>query len=82
MPRGSAFKKPVKVSGPLAEFLGTKKIKRGQIMADIWKYIKRKKLQDKKDKRIINPDTKLIPLFGKEPVHMMKIAKKISPYIG
>lgn len=78
MAKGSAFSKPLKISDEMQDFLGVKKESRGGIMKGIWKYIKRKGLQDKKDKRIINPDKKLSKILGKEPIHMMKMVKRLN----
>lgn len=81
MAKGSGLNKPLKISDELQEFLKVKKESRGGIMKGIWKYIKRKGLQDEDDKRVINPDKKLSTILGKKPVHMMKIATKLKAHI-
>ena len=83
MAKGSGIMKELKCSDELRELTGEKKISRGQMMKAVWKYIKRKGLQDKKDKRTINPaGTKLEPLLGKKPINMFKMAGKLSEHLG
>jgi chromatin remodeling complex protein RSC6 len=49
----------------------------------MWDYIKKHKLQDIKNKRLINPDAKLAKVLGsKEPIDMMKLSGAISKHIG
>ena len=52
-----------------------------EIVKKIWVYIKGNNLQDAKDKRMINCDAKLKPIFG-DKVHMMKMAGFISKHIS
>jgi chromatin remodeling complex protein RSC6 len=76
-----AFMKELRCSEELEEFLGEKKVSRPQLMKKIWKYIKSHKLQDKKDKRTINPDKKLATILGSKPINMFKMAKKLSDHL-
>lgn len=63
------------VIGPTAE-------SRGDITKKLWDYIKKHKLQDKKNKRLIVPDAKLTKLFGsKKPLDMMQLARVISEHL-
>jgi len=48
----------------------------------IWEYIKKNNLQDKKNKRMINADAKLKPVFAnKEQVSMFELAKLINKHV-
>jgi len=45
----------------------------------IWQYIKRHKLQDKKNRRMINADEALKAVFGgKKQVNMFEMTKLVS----
>lgn len=44
----------------------------------MWDYIKQHKLQDEANKRNINADAKLKPIFGKDQVTMFELTKLIS----
>lgn len=82
MPKGSGLMKEMRCSDELRAIVKEKKISRGQMMKSIWVYIKKHKLQDKKDKRTINPDEKLAAVLGKEPVNMFKMAGKLSEHLS
>src|SRR5438552_1000790 len=64
----AAFMAPLNDSPVLAEVIGSKPLPRTEIVKKIWEYIKKNKLQDNKNKRMINADTKLKPLFGKDQI--------------
>ena len=66
-------------SDELAEVVGSKPLSRPQIMKKLWDYIKKHNLQDSKNKRMINADDKLKPIFGgKKQVSMFDLAKCVS----
>jgi chromatin remodeling complex protein RSC6 len=49
----------------------------------MWDYIKANKLQDKTNKRMINADAKLKPVFGgKSQVSMFDMAKLLSKHLS
>lgn len=74
---------PSPLSPELSSIVGEPALPRNQVMKKVWDYIKEHKLQDEKDKRIINPDDKLTKLFGSsDPVQMFKMTGMISPHIG
>ena len=74
-----AFMVPLTPSPALAEVVGSKGIPRTEIIKQIWVYIKKNGLQDKNNKRMINADAKLKPLFGsKSQVSMFDLAKIVS----
>jgi len=77
-----ALMKPVTPSAALAEVVGSKPIPRSQVVKNIWFYIKAHKLQDSKNKRMINADAKLKPIFsGKSQVSMFEMAKHLSKHL-
>jgi chromatin remodeling complex protein RSC6 len=83
MPRGEAINKPLKVSAELAAVVGEGPLARGQVMKKLWEYIKSKDLQDNANRRNINADDKLRPLFnGKDQVNMFEMTKLVSKHLG
>ena len=70
----AAFMAPLTLSPALAEVVGSKPLPRTEIIKKIWDYIKKNKLQDGKNKRMINGDAKLKALFGKAQVSMFELA--------
>ncbi|MFI5187370.1 MAG: SWIB/MDM2 domain-containing protein [Chitinophagales bacterium] len=74
----AAFMAPLTPSATLGEVVGSKPIPRTDIIKKIWDYIKKNNLQDKKNRRMINADSKLKPLFGKDQVSMFDLAKIVS----
>ncbi len=75
----SKFMAPVTPNDTLAAIVGAKPIPRTEIVKKIWVYIKKNNLQDKKNKRNINADAKLLPLFAnKKQVTMFDLATIIS----
>ena len=51
---------------------------RTEIVKKIWDYIKKNGLQDKKNRRMINADEKLKPIFGKSQISMFELAKIVN----
>ncbi len=75
----AAFMAPLTASPALAEVIGSKPLPRTEIIRQIWNYIKKNKLQDQKNKRMINADAKLKVLFaGKAQISMFDLAKVVS----
>ena len=71
----------ISISDELKEVVGDKVESRGDVTKKIWEYIKKHKLQDKKNKRLIVPDAKLAKVFGsKKPIDMMQLAKTLGPH--
>jgi chromatin remodeling complex protein RSC6 len=77
----AAFMAPLTVSSTLAEVVGSKPIPRTEIVKKIWDYIKKNGLQDKKNRRMINADDKLKPIFGKSQISMFELAKAVNNQI-
>jgi len=69
---------PMTVNDKLGAVIGNKPLSRGQIVKKLWDYFKKNKLQDPKNKRMINADALLKPLFGKAQVSMFEIGGIIS----
>jgi chromatin remodeling complex protein RSC6 len=75
----AAFMIPLNASPALAEVIGSKPMPRTEIIKKIWDYIKKNKLPDNKNRRMINADAKLKPLFGsKAQISMFDLAKVVS----
>ena len=78
----AAFMKPLKPSAALAEVVGDKALPRTQVVKKLWAYIKKKGLQDKKNRRMINADDTLKPVFGgKKQVSMFEMTKLVSKHL-
>ena len=78
----AAFMRPVTPSGQLAEVVGSTPIPRTEVTKKLWAYIKRKGLQDAKNRRMINADDKLKPIFGgKSQVSMFDMTKMVSKHL-
>ncbi|OQP46889.1 hypothetical protein A4H97_05040 [Niastella yeongjuensis] len=77
----AAFMAPLNASPVLAEVIGSKPLPRTEIVKKIWEYIRKNKLQDSKNRRMINADTKLKPLFGKDQISMFELAKVVNKHV-
>jgi chromatin remodeling complex protein RSC6 len=77
----AAFMAPKQPFGPLAAIIGDKAMPRTEITKCIWDYIKKNKLQDAVNRRMINADDKLRALFGKSQASMFELTKMVSKYI-
>ena len=73
---------PKKLSPELAEFMGRPKASVGEVISKVWKHIKKKDLQDPKNRRYINPDDVLEPIFGADQFSMFRISKKVYEHIA
>jgi chromatin remodeling complex protein RSC6 len=78
----AAFMKAMTPSATLAAVIGSSAMPRTEVTKKIWSYIKRNGLQDKKNKRMINADEKLKPVFGnKSQVSMFEMTKLVSKHL-
>ena len=78
----AAFMKPLTPSNDLAAVIGSKALPRTEAVKKIWVYIKANKLQDAKNRRMINADAKLKSVFGgKSQVSMFDMAKHMSKHL-
>jgi chromatin remodeling complex protein RSC6 len=77
-----AFMKPLTPSSALAAVVGPIAQARTEVTKRIWGYIKRNKLQDAINKRMINADDKLREIFGgKRQVSMFEMTKLVSKHL-
>ena len=77
----AAFMKPLMPTGPLAAIIGSSPMPRTEVTSKIWQYIKKNKLQDPINRRNINADEKLRPLFGKAQATMFELTKYVSKHL-
>jgi len=74
----AAFMAPLTLSPGLSEVVGSKSLPRTEIIKKIWDYVKKNGLQDKVNRRMINADAKLRPIFGKDQISMFELAKVVN----
>lgn len=77
-----AFMKPMNISAALAAIVGSKPIPRTEVTKKLWAYIKKNKLQDAVNKRMINADEKLRAVLGKLKVSMFEMTKLVSKHLS
>ena len=78
----AAFMRPVQPSALLAEVVGSKPIPRTEVTKRLWAYIKRRKLQDQKNRRMIKADATLKAIFrGKSAVNMFEMTKLVAKHL-
>ncbi len=77
----AAFMKALTPSAELAAVIGATPVPRTEVTKKIWDYIKKHDLQDPKNRRNINADEKLKPLFGKAQVSMFELTKIVSGHL-
>ena len=78
----AAFMRPMTPSPTLAAVIGAEAVPRTEVTKKIWEYIKKHDLQDPANKRNINADDKLRPIFGKDQVSMFEMTKLISGHLS
>ncbi len=78
-----ALLKPMNLSAELEAVVGKGPMPRGQVVKQIWVYIKKNDLQNPKNKRNILADDKLKVLFGgKGEVTMFEMTKLVSAHLS
>ena len=78
----AAFMAPVTPSATLAEVVGSKPLPRTELTKKLWAYIKKNDLQDAKNRRMINADDRLRPIFGgKSQVSMFDMTKLVNKHV-
>ena len=78
----AAFMKAMQPSPALSMVVGTSPIPRTEVTKKLWAYIKRKGLQDAKNRRQINADDNLKPVFGgKGQVSMFEMTKLVNKHL-
>ncbi|RKG75831.1 hypothetical protein D7Y13_30870 [Corallococcus praedator] len=79
----AAFMKEMTPSAALAEIVGPKPLPRTEVVKKLWAYIKKNNLQDAKNKRQINADDKLKPIFGgKKNVTMFEMTSLVNKQLS
>ena len=79
----AAFMKALTVSPALAAVIGSGPYPRTEVVKKLWLYIKKNNLQDAKNRRAINADDKLKPVFGgKGQVSMFDMTKLVSKHLS
>ncbi|MFL5494975.1 MAG: SWIB/MDM2 domain-containing protein [Gemmatimonadales bacterium] len=79
----AAFMKPMQPSPQLSAVVGSTPIPRTEVTKKLWAYIKRNGLQDAKNRRAINADDKLRPVFGgKSQVSMFDMTKMVNKHLS
>ena len=78
----AAFMKPMNPSSQLAAVVGSSPMPRTEVTKKLWQYIKRKGLQDAKERRMINADENLRAVFGgKGKVSMFEMTKLVNKHL-
>ncbi len=78
----AAFMKPMTPSSLLAAVVGATAIPRTEVTKKLWDYIKKNKLQDAINRRMINADEKLKAVFGgKKVVSMFEMTKLVAAHL-
>ncbi len=78
----AAFMKAMTPSAVLAAVVGANPLPRTEVTKKIWDYIKKNKLQDAVNRRLINADEKLKAVFGgKSKVSMFEMTKLVSNHL-
>jgi chromatin remodeling complex protein RSC6 len=76
------FMKPVQPDAALAAVVGSSAMPRTELTKKLWAYIKKKGLQDAKERRMINADENLKEVFGgKKRVSMFEMTKLVSKHV-
>jgi upstream activation factor subunit UAF30 len=79
----AAFMKELQPSEDLAQVIGSKPIPRTEVVKKLWAYIRKNNLQDAKERRMINADDKLRPVFGgKKQVSMFEMTKLVNKHLS
>jgi len=84
----TAAKAPRKVaanltpSAELAAVIGSDMVARTEVIKKVWDYVKANNLQDATNKRAINADARLLPVFGKDQITMFELAGIVGKHLA
>ena len=79
----AAFMRPVQPDNALSAVVGSSPMPRTELTKKLWAYIKRNGLQDSKNRRAINADDKLRPVFGgRSQVSMFDMTKLVNKHVS
>jgi upstream activation factor subunit UAF30 len=74
--------RPQQPDAALGAVVGQESVPRTIITMKLWQYIKEHGLQDQKERRMINADEKLRPVFGgKDRVSMFDMTKLVNKHL-
>ncbi len=65
----------------LSNIVGSSPMPRTEVTKKLWGYIKRKGLQDQKNRRMINADENLRPIFGRNQVSMFEMTRLVNKHL-
>ncbi len=71
----------LQLSYVLADFMNTEEASRGEVVKQLWDYIKKNNLQNPKDKRQILLDDTLQQIFKRKKVTMFSMNKYLTPHM-
>ena len=78
----AAFMKPMTPSAQLAPVVGSVPLPRTEVTKKLWAYIRRRGLQDSKNRRMINADDNLRPVFGGlKQVSMFEMTRLVNKHL-
>lgn len=69
-------------SATLAPIVGSAPLTRAEVTKKVWDYVKANGLQDQTNKRNINADAKLKPIFGKDQVTMFEMTSLVNKHLS
>ena len=82
VPRKTTAGTGLQPSAALAAVIGAEAVARPQVIKKLWDYIKANGLQDAANKRAINADAKLLPVFGKPQITMFELAGIVGKHLA
>jgi len=77
----AAFMKAMTPSDALAAIIGKGPYPRTEVTKKVWEYIKKNKLQDAVNRRMINADAKLKEIFKKAQASMFEMTKMLNGHL-
>jgi chromatin remodeling complex protein RSC6 len=78
----AAFMRPMTPSAELGAVIGDRAMPRTEVTKKLWDYIKKNGLQDSENRRMINADERLTPVFGgRRKVSMFEMTKLVSKHL-
>ncbi len=76
-----AFMRAMTPSAALAAIIGSTPMPRTEVTKKVWEYIKKNKLQDAANRRMINADAKLKEIFKKASASMFEMTKLLNGHM-
>jgi upstream activation factor subunit UAF30 len=79
---GGGLTRKVTPDAQLAAVVGGEAVTRADLTKRLWDYIKKNGLQDASNRRMINADDRLRPIFGKDQVSMFDMTRLVSQHVA